>query len=62
MKSILEDGPAQIAFLQADLVRYRRLAEERKAVGDLAISVQLVRLIGTVERRIAELEASSRKV
>jgi hypothetical protein len=48
--------------MRADLVKYHRLAAERKAVGDLAISAQLMDLIGTIERRIAELEVFARKV
>jgi hypothetical protein len=57
MDTTLEDGRAQIESLRIDLAKYRRLAEERRAAGHLGIADQLVQLIGTIEKRVAELEA-----
>ena len=48
---------ADIASLREDMVKCRKLAEERKAHGDLAIANKLVEFVADLEVRVARLQA-----
>ena len=54
------DIDADIALLRENMAKCRKLAEERKAHGQLMIAEQLVEFVADLEVRVAQLEAMAK--
>jgi len=53
----LADIEADVASLLANVIKYRKLAEEHRAAQNVMIAKKLMELVIDLERRLAELEA-----
>lgn len=60
MERTLADIEADIASLRANVAKYRRLAQERSAHGQIMIAQKLLEFVADLEARVAELEVLAR--
>jgi hypothetical protein len=60
MERTLTNIEADIASLRANAVKFRQLAQERRAVDQIQIADKLMELVKEIEARAAELEAQLR--
>jgi hypothetical protein len=60
MERTLTNIEADIASLRANAVKFRQLAQERRAVDQIQIADKLMELVREIEARAAELEAQLR--
>jgi hypothetical protein len=60
MERTLTNIEADIASRRANAVKFRQLAQERRAVDQIQIADKLMELVSEIEARAAELEAQLR--
>jgi len=60
MERTLTRIEADIASLRANALKFRQLAQERRAVDQLQIADKLMELVSEIEAKAAELEAQLR--
>ena len=60
MERTLTKIEADIASLRSNALKFRQLAQERRAVDQLQIADKLMELVSEIEAKAAELEAQTR--